>query len=367
MFSSFFHPYFSSLSPYSFSLRHIENILSSPHFLPPLESLDALLSPLPFELLKELLSLSHQLSTQRFGRNIQLFAPLYVSNSCYNICKYCFFSRDNLSPRITLSLDDCHKECLYLSQKGFQHILLLSGEHRADVPPSFFSELVQKECQTFSYFSIETYSLTLKEYSDLCRSGVGGIVFYQETYDPQTYSKLHTAGPKKKFDLRLNTPDLIAQSGIRNIGLGALLGLAPYRQELLCLAYHIQYLMRHYPFLQLSVSFPRLKNTPSSILKIHSISDLELIQIISAFRVVFPTLQIVLSTRETPQLRNEMIPIGVTHMSAESATNPGGYTLHKNTLEQFPTDDHRSVEDVSLAITQKGYQPIWKDWELWTQ
>jgi len=358
-----------------------------------LEDFAALISPSAGSMLETLALRSQQLTRQRFGKTIRLFAPLYLSNECINNCKYCGFSRDNAILRVTLSVEETLKEARALAEKGFRNILLVAGEHPKFVSSGYMAECVAALHQEIPSISLEVGPMETDEYIPLVKAGADGLVVYQETYDRTVYETMHTAGPKRNFDWRLETPERAYAAGFRRLGIGALFGLADWRVEALSVAAHAQYLFRHCWKSQITLSLPRLRPCAGEFEPLTHLNDRELAQLICAFRILLPDAGIVLSTREPAALRNGLIPLGVTMISAGSHTEPGGYTgagrdkIHHtekgrikelaagssewaaianratNATGQFDIADERSAEEMAELIRQLGYEPVWKDWD----
>jgi len=338
---------------------------------------------------------SQKLTRQRFGKVVRLFAPLYLSNECVNNCSYCGFSRDNAILRVTLSVEEVMREARALREQGFRNILLVAGEHPKFVSNNYLSECVAALHEESPSVSLEIAPLETGEYRPLVAAGADGLVVYQETYDRKVYAQVHTAGPKKNFDWRLETPERAYAAGFRRLGISALYGLADWRQEAICVAAHAEYLLRHCWKAQLTISLPRLRPCAGDFQPLTQMSDRELAQLVCAFRLTFPDAGIVLSTREPAPLRNGLIPLGITLMSAGSHTEPGGYTgagkekLHHTVrgkivslpvttrvdgdgasewagslaTGQFQVSDNRSPREVADLIQKLGYEPVWKDWD----
>jgi 2-iminoacetate synthase len=350
------------------------------------------LSPGAGELLEAMCQRSQALTLKRFGRVIRLFAPLYLSNECINDCKYCGFARDNPILRVTLSVDEVGQEARQLLAQGFRSILLVAGEHPKFVSTSYLADCVAGLHAVVPSVSLEVGTLDTDEYRRMVQAGAEGLVIYQETYDREKYGQLHTSGPKRDFDWRLATPERAYAAGFRRIGIGALLGLAEWRLDALAVAAHADYLLRHCWRAFLTISVPRLRPCAGEFQPTDLLSDRELVQLICAFRILFPDVGLVLSTREPARLRDGLIPIGITLMSAGSHTEPGGYTgagqekLHRTergrivalaseasewatgrssvaATGQFDIADARSAGEVASQIRRLGYEPVWKDWE----
>jgi 2-iminoacetate synthase len=351
-----------------------------------LQRFEQLIGPKTNEEFEDLAQQSHALSLQNFGRTMRLFAPLYLSNECINNCRYCGFSRDNPILRVTLGVKQVVAEGRHLAREGFRQLLLVAGEHPKFVSQSYLADCVRALAGDFSSIAIEVGPMETAEYIPIVEAGAESLVVYQETYDRETYAELHTAGPKRDFNWRLDCAQRGYEAGFRRLGIGALLGLSSWPQEALSLAAHVEYLLKYCWQAQVTVSLPRLRPAAGEFQPRFSISDRELAQLICAFRITFPEVGIVLSTRERADLRDALAPLGVTTMSAGSHTEPGGYTgqgtgdLHRTVrgrivepefengsdllaTGQFEISDSRSPAEVANVLRRRGFEPIWKDWE----
>ena len=344
----------------------VEKALSEPVGSYCFEKLLALVSPIAENYLEEMARLAHQLTVQRFGRTIRLYAPLYLSNDCTNSCRYCAFNKENKFGRTRLTIERAVEEANIIASEGFRDILLVSSEDRQFISVDYLAELARKLRGKFASISIEVYQMSSDEYAKLFKAGIEGVTLYQETYDREAYTYYHPSGPKSDFDNRLDTPDHIADAGMREIGLGVLLGLTDWRIETLALAEHAHYLIKRYWQSHLSFSFPRLRpayEVEGSQFR-HLLSDKNLVQMIIALRLCFADAGLVLSTRERAPLRDHLVKLGITKLSAGSKTNPGGYSGHSGAIEQFEIDDNRSPAHVAAMIKQQGFEPVWKDWDI---
>jgi 2-iminoacetate synthase len=328
-----------------------------------LQDLMALLSPAAEPYLETMAQISHHLTLKRFGRTIQLYVPLYLSNECHNICTYCGFSFTNKISRKTLTPEEIREEARAIKQMGFEHILLVTGEAPAIVDFAYLKEALREVRPLFANISMEVQPLQTEEYRALLREGLYGVYIYQETYNEQRYPVYHVKGIKRNFRFRLETPDRLGQAGAYKIGLGVLLGLEDWRTDAWFMGLHLDYLRRMYWKTRFSISFPRLRPAHGVEVNGSTISDRELVQLITAFRLFDENVELVLSTREPAELRDHLIPLGITTMSAASRTQPGGYAAEKKELEQFEVADHRSPQEVAQQIEKQGYQPVWKDWD----
>ena len=285
-----------------------------------------LISPAASEQLEILSQRSHQLTQQRFGKVIRLFAPLYLSNECINNCQYCGFSRDHPILRVTLSLDEVQREASALKEQGFRNVLLVAGEHPKFVSPAYLENCVRALHQQIPSVSLEVGPLETADYLPLVAAGADGLVVYQETYDRDVYAQMHTAGPKRNFDWRVETPERAYAAGFRRLGISPLYGLADWRFEAISVAAHADYLLRNCWKAQLTISLPRLRPCAGEFQPLTHMRDRDLAQLVCAFRLMFPDAGLTLSTREPARLRDGLIPLGITMMSAGSHTEPGGYT-----------------------------------------
>ena len=328
-----------------------------------------LVSPAAGELLEPMAQLAKNITLRRFGRTIQLYAPLYISNYCSNSCSYCGFNVHNKITRRTSGREEIISEARLLNNRHISQLLLVSGECPAEVSVDLLEATARDLKGMFPSLSIEVYPMETPDYERLYKAGIDGLAIYQETYDREIYSAVHPAGPKRDYQYRLGAPERGAAAGFRQIGIGSLLGLNDWRVESHYLMHHAAYLMKHCWRSQVSVSFPRLRPAAGGYRPEFPVSDREFVQMICAFRLMLPDAGLVLSTREPAELRDNLIGLGVTKMSAGSKTAPGGY-LDNNLDEQgqpaegqFNVFDDRPVEAVAQSIRQKGYDTVWKDWD----
>ncbi len=350
---------------YQTSTKEVEQALSKTKRN--LDDFLALISPIAQGYLERMAQECHELTKKRFGKTIQMYAPLYLSNECQNICTYCGFSLDNKIKRKTLLDSEIKQEVEALKKLGFDHVLLVTGEANYTVNINYFLNAVEQIKNDFSVISVEVQPLAQEEYERLHHAGVYSVLVYQETYHQEVYKKYHTKGKKSNFDFRLETPDRIGKAGIHKIGLGVLLGLEDWRTDSFFNALHLDYLQKTYWQTKYSVSFPRLRPAEGIIEPNFIMDDKDLTQLICAYRLLNEDLEISISTRENEKFRDNIISVGTTSMSAGSKTNPGGYAVDLQSLEQFEISDERSVTEITTMITQKGYEPVWKDWEKFSQ
>jgi 2-iminoacetate synthase len=345
----------------------------------------ALLTPRSDAELEGLARESAALTRRHFGKTIRLFAPLYLSNECINSCAYCGFSRENAILRVTLEIESVMNEARHLAKEGFRNLLLVAGEHPKFVSNGYLERCVRALAQETPGLALEVAPMEAADYAMLVAAGAEGLVVYQETYDRAAYAELHTAGPKRDYDWRLACPERAYAGGFRRIGVGALFGLADWRAEACALAAHLEWLLRRCWKAQFTVSLPRLRPCAGEFHPRHPLGDRDFVQLVCALRVTFPHVGIVLSTREAPALRDALLPLGITMMSAGSHTEPGGYTgagredLHvtvrgrlvktdacshdASATEQFQIADERSPAEIAALLRTRGFEPVWKDWD----
>lgn len=327
------------------------------------EDFKALIAPAALPLLEQMALLSQRETQRRFGKTIQLYAPLYLSNECQNICTYCGFSLDNKIPRKTLTSLEILQEIAVLKKMGYQHVLLVTGEAQQQVGMDYFKKVIPLIKPHFAHIAMEVQPLEECDYRILRQLGVNTILVYQETYHQSDYKIHHTKGKKSNFRYRLETPDRIGRAEIHKIGLGVLLGLDDWRTDSAFAALHLQYLEKTYWKSKFSISFPRLRPHAGGLEPKTVINDAELVQLICAWRLFNQDVELSMSTRESQNFRNNIIKLGITSMSAGSKTNPGGYAVESQSLEQFEIDDTRTPEEIIEVIKQAGYDPVWKDWD----
>lgn len=328
-----------------------------------LDDFMALLSPVAKKYLEQMAVKSYELTRKRFGKTIDMYAPLYVSNECQNICTYCGFSFNNKIARITLNDEEIVKEAKAVRDLGFKHVLIVSGEANKTVGVDYFKKVINLIKPYFSLISLEVQPLSQADYETLIECGLHSVMVYQETYDKAVYKKVHPKGRKSNFEFRLETPERLGNTGIHKIGLGVLLGLSEWRADTYLLAGHLEFLRKKYWKTKFSISFPRLRPASGVTHAKLCIDETELTQLILAFRLFDENVELSLSTRESPYFRDNVASLGVTSMSAGSKTDPGGYVVNRKALKQFDIDDNRSPGEVAKMLYSKNLEPVWKNWD----
>ncbi|WP_255437701.1 2-iminoacetate synthase ThiH [Thalassobacillus sp. CUG 92003] len=323
-----------------------------------------LLAPAAEPYLEAMAQKAHKLTLQHFGHTMQLFLPLYVSDYCVNTCKYCSFSVDNVFPRRRLTLEEVEEEAQAIAEMGIEQIIILSGESMKHSSVEYLTEIMTVLKRYFSSVGIEIQPMDQADYEALTASGIDNLTVYQETYDETIYRELHTKGPKRDYRYRLDTPERGCLAGMRAVNIGGLLGLDDWRRESFITGLHGQYLQNRYLDTEVGVSFPRIQPNAGSYEPNVHVTDKNMVQAMLALRLFLPRAGITLSTREKAALRDQLIPLGVTKMSAASSTKVGGYAQPEDTQSQFEISDERSVEEIRQLLFQKGYQPVMKDWQI---
>lgn len=327
------------------------------------EDFMALISPAAKNHLTAMINKSYSLTRKRFGNTMQMYIPLYLSNECNNVCTYCGFSFGNKLPRITLTDDEILNEVAIIKAMGYEHVLLVTGEDNQKVGVEYIAHAIEIIRPHFAHISLEVQPMEKAEYEKLIPFGLNTVLVYQETYHEQNYKIHHPKGKKSNFKFRLETADRLGDARIHKIGLGVLLGLEDWRTDSFFTALHLQYLNKTYWQTKYSVSFPRLRPSEGDFEPKHPMSEIELLQLICAFRIFDENVELSLSTRESPTFRDKIFELGITSMSAGSKTDPGGYAGNKNALEQFHINDERTPSQVADVISKRGFDVVWKDWD----
>ncbi|MGE9291021.1 MAG: 2-iminoacetate synthase ThiH [Puniceicoccales bacterium] len=341
----------------------VERALSRPAGRLTLADFESLISPAAAPFLERMATLSHERTVERFGYTQQMYAPLYLSNVCSNVCTYCGFSATNKIPRKVLNEAEIEEELEAVKSLGMDHVLFVTGEANRKVGVPYLQRAFALARKRFASISMEVQPLEQKDYEALVPSGLSAVLVYQETYNRQTYAEHHLSGKKKDFDFRLETPDRLGRAGIKKIGLGALYGLEDWRTDSFFVAAHLRYMERTYWKSRYSLSFPRIRPHEGDVIPKSVMTDRDLVQLICACRLLSPEVELSLSTRESEHFRNHACRLGITAMSAGSKTNPGGYSVDPQTLEQFEISDERTPQEVAAMLRSSGYEVVWKDWD----
>ncbi len=332
-----------------------------------LQAVATLLSPAGRDALSEIAGRARRLTIERFGKTMQMFAPLYLSNECVCTCTYCGFSTGLDIRRKTLRLEEVAAEAGTLARRGLRNVLLVSAEHPKRVSVEYTAACIREAKRSMPYVALEIAAGEEPDYRAYAEAGCDGVVLYQETYDENEYAAHHLGGPKKRYAWRMDALERAAHAGMRHLGIGALLGLADWRFDALALFLHARYLERRCWRAQVNVSFPRINPAEGGYIPKHAVDDSDLALLICVFRLALPSAGIFLSTREPAPLRDRLATLGVTHMSAGSSTEPGGYEHPGVAGGQFELEDLRAPGEVAAALRAAGYDPVFKDWEIMTE
>lgn len=351
-----FEKFWSEVTPAAVQIVLAKNRLSASDLL-------VLLAPSAVSQLESMAQKAVKLKEQHFGKTIQIYTPLYLANYCANECIYCGFNCKNQIARKKLTPAEIENEAKAIAASGIQHLLLLTGEAPAQTPVSYLKEAVAICAKYFASVALEVFPMETAEYSELISAGADSLTIYQEVYDAELYPKLHLKGPKSNYLYRLGTPERGAKAGFRAINIGALLGLGDKRKEAFFTALHAEYLEKEFPGIDISLSTPRMRPAEGGFQPLEIVTDLDLVQFILAFRLFLPRAGMTVSTREGADLRDKLMHLGITRLSAGSKTTVGGYAEEDETTGQFNIEDNRSIEELCTVIRQKGLLPVFKDWE----
>lgn len=331
------------------------------------ERLMALLSPAAEPFLERMARKAQGETLRHFGRTIQLFTPIYISNYCANRCLYCGFSASNIFDRLQLSPEQLEDEAKAIAATGLRQVLVLTGDALKKATPAYIANSLEILRRYFPALGLEIYAMTEAEYAELVAAGADSLTIYQETYDEALYAGLHISGPKKDFLFRLGAPERAARAGVRAVNVAALLGLDDWRRDVFFTGLHAWWLRRRYPHLEIGVSLPRLrpcKGDENLTYTPRTVEDRHLVQALLALRIFLPEVGITISTRESASFRDQLVPLGVTRLSAGVTTAVGGHVVQdEENVPQFAISDDRSVDAVAAMLQGKGYQPVYKDWE----
>jgi len=345
------------------TVADVERALARPAGRLSLDDFQALIAPVAAPYLEKMARLSHARTVERFGYTQQMYAPVYLSNVCSNVCTYCGFSATNKIPRKILNEAEIELELDALKSHGMDHVLFVTGEANLRVGVPYLKRAFEIARERFASISMEVQPLSQEDYEALLPSGLSSVLVYQETYNRETYAAHHLKGMKRNFEYRLETPDRLGRAGVKKIGLGALYGLDDWRVDSFFVAAHLRYMERVYWKTKYSLSFPRIRPHEGEVTPKSVMTDRDLVQLICAYRLLSPEVELSLSTRESELFRDHAYRLGITTMSAGSKTNPGGYVVDPQTLEQFEISDERSPAEIAAMLRNGGYDVVWKDWD----
>lgn len=324
----------------------------------------ALISPAAVPYLEQMARKSQFYTQERFGKIISMYIPLYLSNECSNHCVYCGFNYNNQFERTTLTEEQIKAECEAIRKLGpFENLLIVTGEWPSIAGVDYLERALRIARPYFNNLTIEVMPMRQKDYYRLTKSGLNGVVCFQETYNKANYNIYHPRGMKSIFDWRVNGYDRMGAAGVHKIGMGVLIGLEDWRTDVTMMAYHLRYLQKKYWKTRFSVNFPRMRPAEGGYQPNVVMTEKELAQLTFAFRIFDHDVDISYSTREPAIIRDNMATLGVTTMSAESKVNPGGYHTYPQALEQFTVSDERTAKVINARLKELGREPVWKDWD----
>lgn len=313
-----------------------------------------------------ILETANYIKKEIYGKRLVLFAPLYVSNLCNNECLYCAFRRSNsFITRRTLTMEEVRKEAEHLVAEGHKRVLLVSGEGLGETALDFSLKAIETIYSVkigngeIRRININIAPLAVESFRKLKEARIGTYQLFQETYHYDTYKKMHPRGPKSNYLYHLTAMDRAMEAGIDDVGVGILFGLYDYRFEIMALLQHIRHLEGKFGVGPHTISVPRLEPATGSEIAArppHEVPDKDFKKLIAILRITVPYTGMILSTRETAEIRRQALDLGISQISAGSRTNPGGYSENEST-PQFSLGDHRSLDEVIYDIASHGYIP----------
>ena len=329
------------------------------------EDFAALLSPAALPFLEEIAQMAQKETRKHFGNSIMMFTPLYIANYCENYCIYCGFNCHNKIRRAKLDDAQIEQEMQAIAKTGLQEILILTGESKKMSDVAYIGRACEIARKYFKVIGLEVYPMNSDEYAYLHKCGADYVTVFQETYNSDKYETLHRAGHKRIFPYRLNAQERALKGGMRGVGFAALLGLDDFRKDALATGYHAYLLQRKYPHAEIAFSCPRLRPIINND-KINpkDVHEPQLLQVITAYRIFMPFASITISTRECERVRDNVINIAATKISAGVSVGIGEHIEDNDNVgdAQFEISDGRNVEEVYQAIQKEGLQPVMSDY-----
>lgn len=326
-----------------------------------LEDLKALLSPAALPLLEEIAQAAQGETRRHFGNSVNMFTPVYLANYCENYCIYCGFICHNKIRRAQLNEEEIEREFEAIAKTGLQEVLLLTGESRKKSTVEYIGRACQIARKYFRVIGLEVYPMNSDEYAYLHACGADYVTVFQETYNSDKYETLHLAGHKRIFPYRFNAQERALKGGMRGVGFAALLGLDDFRRDAFATAVHAYLLQKKYPHGEIAFSCPRLRpiinNDKINPMDVH---EAQLLQVVCAYRLFMPFASITISSRECERVRDNLVKIAATKISAGVSTGIGehGEEVADKGDEQFEIADGRTVEQVYQALEAQHLQPV---------
>lgn len=320
------------------------------------------------ELLAELFETARWIKNEIYGRRMVLFAPMYVSNLCYNECVYCAFRRANTAVRRrVLTQEEVARETRVLIDQGHKRVLVVAGEAYPDEGLNYIHKCIETIYSVkhgngeIRRINVNIAPLTVEEFKELKADKIGTYQIFQETYHRPTYQAVHLAGKKRDYDWRITALDRAMMAGIDDVGIGVLFGLYDWRFEIMAIMQHAAHLEARFGVGPHTISVPRIEPATGSDFSEHppyAVTDNDFRKIIAILRCAVPYTGMILSTREQPEMRREALALGISQISAGSRTNPGGYAENEDyDASQFSLGDHRPLDEVIRDIAEHGYIP----------
>ena len=350
-------------NPESYTESDVHRALSKTSLSP--EDFAALLSPAATPLIEEIAMAARKETKKHFGNSVYMFTPIYIANYCENYCIYCGFNCHNKINRAQLNYEEIEKEMAAVAKTGLQEVLILTGESRSKSTVQYIGEACKIARKYFKVIGLEIYPVNSDEYAYLHKCGADYVTVFQETYNSDKYETLHLAGHKRIFPYRVNAQERALKGGMRGVGFGALLGLDDFRKDAFATGYHAYLLQRKYPHAEIAFSCPRLRpiinNDRINPMDGH---ETQLLQVVCAYRLFMPFAGITISTRECARVRDNLVNIAATKISAGVSTGVGEHIEdnEKKGDDQFEISDGRSVEEVYDALLKNGLQPVMNDY-----
>ena len=362
----------SQMNSYDYSKYTAKDVKAAlEHETCSIDDFKALLSPAAEPFLEQMAQRARLETSRHFGNTVYIFTPLYIANYCENYCVYCGFNCYNHINRMKLSTEQIEHEMKIIADSGIEEILILTGESRAQSNVEYIGEACKLARKYFRMVGLEIYPVNTDEYRYLHECGADYVTVFQETYDTEKYETLHLMGHKRVWPYRFDAQERALRGGMRGVAFSALLGLSDFRKDALASALHVYYLQRKYPHAEMSLSCPRLRPIINND-KINplDVGEKQLCQIICAYRIFLPFVGITVSSRESAELRNGIVKIAATKVSAGVSTGIGDheskYTGKESDGtegdEQFEINDSRSFDKMYKDIADEGLQPVLNDY-----
>ncbi|MBQ1275229.1 MAG: 2-iminoacetate synthase ThiH, partial [Cellulosilyticum sp.] len=355
--------------PLSYTEKDVQAALG--HEVCSIEDFKALLSPAAEPFIEQMAQRASVETQKHFGNTVYVFTPLYIANYCDNYCVYCGFNCYNSIKRMKLTKEQIAHEMQIIAESGIEEILILTGESKSQSDITYIGEACKMARHYFRMVGLEIYPVNTEEYRYLHECGADYVTVFQETYDTETYEKLHLLGHKRIWPYRFNAQERALMGGMRGVAFSALLGLSDFRKDALASALHVYYLQRKYPYAEMSLSCPRLRPiVNNNQINPLDVGEKQLCQIICAYRIFLPYVGITVSSRESESFRNGIMKIAATKVSAGVSTGIGDHEdkykgQQSESLkgdEQFEINDSRSFEEMYQDISKEGLQPVLNDY-----